>query len=454
MTPGESEGREDGPALPARTTLPPELLAEIRSAILEAGVGADSRSVQAPLRELAEALRANAGAMQRMQETQERIARSVDSSDRSEAVIQSTQALNDTFRGVRKAQEALVGRLEVEQKRPLRAALLGAAVALVAAGGVAAFFLTRQDAFQARVDGLRGELLTALATAGERGGDPEAERVLLGRLAELEARSARSDADRSHAESGLESIQGDLATLRRENEVLAEREREASLRVARQGTLEEEIARLRRDLAASRGEGDEAKRLLAQREGELTALRSVVVPAPAAGATTPEAAGALPNPAPSATGATAGDGERRPVVDAATTAPATGAVPAGLGAAAITATVEVNRLLESLNLLLVKAEGRDTWRLLSAEAVDGTRLVGVVLETRDPQGTETRRFEAREVRLVLRPDSRSLEIRMRQGAVRYMGRLRVAFMDDLYAAHLSVDPKVLRDAGHPLVEIP
>ena len=66
----------------------------------------------APLKDLAEAFRQNSETLKSLAEGQARIGRRMEKSDRSEAVVQSTKALNETFRGVQRTQERLMGRLD------------------------------------------------------------------------------------------------------------------------------------------------------------------------------------------------------------------------------------------------------------------------------------------------------------------------------------------------------
>jgi hypothetical protein len=82
--------------------------------------------------ELAKAFRLNAEILRRIQETQQDIARTLERSDRSDMVIRSADALNETFRGVRSTQKALLERIEETRSRHGRTLLVVGAAAIVA----------------------------------------------------------------------------------------------------------------------------------------------------------------------------------------------------------------------------------------------------------------------------------------------------------------------------------
>jgi len=71
----------------------------------------DPQSMPAPLAAMAEALRANAEALKRLDSSQRRIAETIERSDRSQQVVTSTRALNETFRGLSEIQRGLLDTL-------------------------------------------------------------------------------------------------------------------------------------------------------------------------------------------------------------------------------------------------------------------------------------------------------------------------------------------------------
>jgi len=434
-SPDPPSGRKDAPpapgALAAPPRPPPEVVAEIRGALVEARVAAEQRAAHGPLRDLAEALRSNAEALRAIQETQERIARTVDRADRSEAVIQSTQALNDTFRGVRATQEALVTRLEEEERRPLRYGIAAAALVAATAAAAAWWFVRREDGLRGRIEDLRAGMGTADREAWERS-RREAEKDLLDRLESLSRQSSLSEADRSAREKDLLALKGSLEALRRDGDALA----------VRRGQMEAEVARLRQDNASLRSElevqrraSEEAARALREREArELAVAAAPPAPVPAMATLAP----------PSSPGQEPG-----------TKPPASPDPPAAprLGPTAVTDQGQVRKVLDDLNALLERGEGVDRYRVLSSGAVDGDRLVRATLESRGADGAVRRSFEAAEARFVLQAASRSLEIRLRGGSVTYLGRRTVRFPDDRYTAYIEVDPEVFKASGNPLISI-
>ena len=91
-----------------------ELVATPEAPLPEAAVpGSD-----APMREVATAFRMNAEALHTLKEMQADLARQVRRGDRSELVVQSTQALNETFRNLSSVQQELLRRIHAgDQKR-------------------------------------------------------------------------------------------------------------------------------------------------------------------------------------------------------------------------------------------------------------------------------------------------------------------------------------------------
>jgi hypothetical protein len=65
----------------------------------------------APLQAMADALRANAEALQKLDRSQQRIAESIEKSERAQQVVASTRALNDTFKGLSEIQRGLLDTL-------------------------------------------------------------------------------------------------------------------------------------------------------------------------------------------------------------------------------------------------------------------------------------------------------------------------------------------------------
>jgi hypothetical protein len=110
---------------------------------------------------------------------------------------------------------------------------------------------------------------------------------------------------------------------------------------------------------------------------------------------------------------------------------------------------------DGLNALLAKVPGTETWRIASAEAVEGDRLVDAVLEARDPAGEVRRTLRAREVRFLLDGGARTLDVRCREAAVRYAGggKVNLQSLMDPFSVLLPVDPEPFRVSGNPLLTL-
>jgi len=82
----------------------------------EADLAMRSTASQEALRELALALRTSVETMHGVRDLQAELVKSLKRQDRSELVLQSTQALNDTFRNLASIQRELLSRLEAPAK--------------------------------------------------------------------------------------------------------------------------------------------------------------------------------------------------------------------------------------------------------------------------------------------------------------------------------------------------
>ncbi|MHC4820714.1 MAG: hypothetical protein ACYTDX_03220 [Planctomycetota bacterium] len=442
QVPGEEPTESVAPAAGEPLhALTPELASEIRTAIVDARVAAEQRAAYVPLQDLANAMRANAEALRSVQETQERIARAVDRGDRTDAVVQSTKALNETFRGVRAAQDALVGKLEREQKRPAKVALLAAAVVLAVAGIVATPFLMREDSLEKRIEKLGTSIGSADREAWEES-RRKAEKDLLDRLEDLSKKSSLSEADRAGREAEIAEMRGRLETMRRERDAL-EVDRDDARRMGRENAaLRSEVTRIRRDLATAQANDDVRAKALSDLEAEVERLRARPVAASkgdgnlSAGTVPPAEVDTKPDPA---------------VVDAPKVPDTPDDRPRGLSETAVRDRGQVGKLLTALNGLLAGVKGRETWSVVSARALDGKILVDARLEARAADGKVLRAFDAQECRFLLDEQGKSLEIRMREGSVSFLGNRKVKFLEGRYSAFLTIEPSRFRNAAHPLV---
>jgi len=355
----------------------------------------DMAIVMKPLKDLADAFRQNTETLQSIADGQARLGRRMDRSDRSEAVINSTQALNDTFRGVKRTQEQLIGRLAKERRRPwqfLAASFVLAAVVIggglwilldglaerdesAARGGAAAFTgaLSEKDSDLAAVHGENRELSVDLATARTRA------RELDVRVTEL---SGRVDGLAAENEK-LERRQAEMGDFRRENDRL----------LAESGRLEDELTAARRELKAAREELATSKEALA-RAGKEKTLKPAPEPAPKE----------VEEPSP---------------------------VPPG----AVTNAAELDRVKSVINRLLAETAG-GAYRLDRIGGLRGKMLYDVVIVDGRSGEREAKKFEAKEARIAIDAARKRVEIRLRSGHITYYG-VRARFWDDRYVLPLT-----------------
>jgi hypothetical protein len=148
--------------------------------------------------------------------------------------------------------------------------------------------------------------------------------------------------------------------------------------------------------------------------------------------------------------------EARPAAVGGTEAAARPAVPPPpppLGPTAVRDPAHVRKVTDGLTALLAKVPGTETWRIVSAEALDGDRLVDAVLEARDPSGEVRRTLRTREVRFLLDGGARTLALRFREGSVTYPGGRAAPFPEDPFTVLLPVDPEPFRVSGNPLLTL-
>jgi hypothetical protein len=124
-----------------------------------------------------------------------------------------------------------------------------------------------------------------------------------------------------------------------------------------------------------------------------------------------------------------------------------------LGPTAVTDPGQVRRLLEGINTLLGGVGGTETWRVVSAEAVEGDSLIRAVLEVRGQDDALLKTLRAEEARFQVQTAAGTLTIRLREGSVTFPGNRSAPFPDGRYTALLQVDPQPFRVSGSPLVGI-
>jgi hypothetical protein len=366
---------------------------------------AQTRALAEPLAALAAAFQANAEALRRSQEVTADLGRALQRADRSELMLQSTGALNETFKGVTAVQRKLLQRVEDSEKASregrwfLPAIVLGA-VALV--GGVAWIVVKRMDQVEDSVVGT-GDVATQISAAAkdartEATKDAQArleeERSRSeARIRELEDRLRVVEADRDEQKSARQSVEGDLAAARAE--LTTNR-----VDVLKVKALEDEANRLRAEAAVRDPEIDRLRRELAEESRLSSDLRKRLVDA---GVNRPIPGGPETNPTPETTGPTAPPAP-----------PPEG--PSAKG--------QVERARIRLNeLLQVGAAARtDYLEINRIGAIEGNRLSEVQATRRGLGGKATNSIRARDATITVDRSLRRVEMVFTEGTLDFNGK--------------------------------
>jgi hypothetical protein len=371
------------------------------------------------LHELAAAIAAERDSLRALAEGQLRIAKRLERADRSEAIVTSTQALNETFRGVQRTQERLIERIERERKRPLVFLLAGiAAVALVV--GALLWFLLRWVAERDERSGAESaEVLSRELVRRDETMEELRER-LFARSEELLRQTGLAAEQRARIEElreGIETLTARNAELEKGREEISAALRENARLTADSAA----VARRAADTAAELVREQERNRELSGKVDDLLqklAERPARPAEPAAppAAAPPEAAGSPPEPVE----------ERDPSV----TGP----------------------LAEALNALLAAGRGGRTYRFVSIGGVRGRSLLDVVIVDLEADGREAKRIVGAQARLILDPRVRRVEIRLSEGHIVYYGVTAPFWGGQYVVPVVNVDVEAWRRSGLAVVE--
>ncbi|MHC5011871.1 MAG: hypothetical protein ACYTG6_13155, partial [Planctomycetota bacterium] len=369
------------------------------------------------------AFRSSAEAMEGVRQLQAELVQALKRQDRSELVLQSTQALNDTFRSLSTIQRALVERLEAGPShggvnRVIPLMLLGLLVVFL--GGI---YVVLDVIEQARADrpaadpgALESRALEAYREGLQEGGAQAARDVdrlesQLRQMAEREQalrenldREGASQAERDARIRALEEERESIARqlLAAQNEMLAKRALEEELRAAnsRLAVMNPKLEELERDIANERAENTRLRKWLA-----------------GLGAGLPE-----PDPA-----AAAGTGSDLPLPRTDGSLPPGGTdTPPGEMRTATNIDREpllLDRIRTRLNNLL-RASGRgqaDTWQVTRLDGVSTEQLYGVVASRYDSTGRLLDYVQAEELAIWVHRDQRRVEFEFRNGNIVFQG---------------------------------
>lgn len=365
--------------------------------------GADGRSLGAmaePLAALAAAFQANAEALRRTQEIQADLGRALQRADRSEAMVQNTAALNDTFKGLTQVQRSLLHSVD-EADRATRAHrwFLPTLVlsSLVVVGAALWLVVHRMDEVETDVIG-RGDVASQLAAARREGEAAAKEgladsfaterRALEARLADREndLRTAKAEATATAAK--MKQLESDL--LSASNEIQGARN--DSLRAK---ALENELNQLRVEAAVK---GPEAERLRIELEAEKRTVAEL-----------------RRRLADVSLGRVSGDSSEG------------GAVPSETSPRDGSEAVRDRRSLDGVrgrlnDVLKASAAARpDYLQLTGLESVSGLRLSDVTVVRYAATGKPVSTYRAKELRITVDRTRRIVEFAFRDGGLDYAG---------------------------------
>ncbi|MGQ0614577.1 MAG: hypothetical protein ACT4PV_12650 [Planctomycetaceae bacterium] len=359
-------------------------------AALSAPGGDSARGVGAPLAAMAQAFRAQAEAIERIQSTQRQIADTLERSEKATGVIASTRALNETFRGLTEVQRGLLDAVVKERGRGGRGlpwafgviallALLLGALLFERMGSSAQVPVEVLREAQARNEelGAEAERARARAAAGEA---KEAE--LLTRTERAE-RAAADEARRAEAfAKEVESLQGRV----RERAVELEEFLRMKAEAERASQLELEVIGLQQRVQAAEARAERSEK---EREAMAAlALRDRLDQRSPADALLQEA-------------------RDKGLLTDAPPAPPSGVVELGPS--------DRRLLRQRLNRLLQQAEAPESHDVIDIGAIqDGTRLLGVKLGAYDgPRLLHA--IEAKELEVWVDPAKDTVELRLFDG---------------------------------------
>ncbi len=230
---------------------------------------------EAPLREIAHAFRLNAEALHTLKQMQGDLAASVKRGDRSELVVQSTRALNETFRNLTGVQRELLSRLhqnDAGRRGPLiPLMLLGLLVVLLGGVYVILDAVEKKSAVSPGMD--PAELARRERDSWKEGrregaqhSDREVQRLQEG-LREAKDRSLKLQAELDQKLEQVAEVDRSRRIAEMERDEFAGQVRRAQNEVVAKKTLEDEVGSLRLEL-------DAANKVASKAEHDLSLQRS------------------------------------------------------------------------------------------------------------------------------------------------------------------------------------
>ena len=389
--------------------------------------------------QLAGLLRVQAEILQRMDARQERLESAVTDGRRSEMMINSTRALNESFQGMRKVQERLVDRIDDQEQRPRRTWLWVLIGIVVLGGAVLGGFL------------LVGNRLQETGREIAESGSSEAGRRAGAALAALGERLDRvEEIDRHALQRELEDLRAAVDELARDRDrIRTERDgafEELGASKARSTAFEQKIAALEERVGSLLADNS---RLVEQGMAERNLLQELNkamerMRGAGPGDLTEVAASDVDPHIPGGTTS----GIAQPTED--------GVRPAG--APEVTERPVPDAILDEVNRMLSNHRGSDQYRLTRVRAQQGRELLGVLLEVRGPDGVLMKTIEAEAMGIAVAARGDLIELEFERGSVHYnqgTRTIRSPFFDGRYQiVVLGVDRQAWLGAGYPFIRTP
>ncbi len=411
MTPTDDKPSPDPLAAPKgrfrrRKTAPPEAKPpaagdEIKAPLVIENVGpppGDAAVLAGPLTDLARSFALQAEVLKQVHQSQQDMKEALGKDDKSQMVVNSTRALNDTFKGVRKVQQELLDELRTKDASMRWAPLVWGGLALILAG----FGWWGWRAVERGRDEDR-RLLEAKIERGVTGVVARNEKILEDRLAESERRRETLEEELRGAREELARLTGEL---QRKSATLAGLESAIEEATERERSAVEARDALQRELALAKESKLQLAQALDLARKETNRLREEVIDK----IRTPGAEW-IEN---------ATKGRELPVVTVEGT-PSSSTVegaPVPPKQPKPSPSGDSSRTLSHLNRLLSHHRGDEIYAVKSVQSVLPDRLVGVVLtESLEGKGV-VRRIEADKLTIAVDPRGDLVELEFKDGQVR------------------------------------
>lgn len=360
-----------------------------------------------PLAALAAAFHANAMALQKSQEMQADLGRALQRADRSEALLQSTGALNETFRGLTQVQRSLASRIDASEREAASGRWFGPVIVLASLAVVGVgLFLILQYVNRWRDDAIgTADVATQLVAQYDKGLEE-------GRR----AGQAESDSRQRSSDDRVRRLESDLKAAEEERDALRTKAKEAQTSL---DTLQSEVSSTRVDVLKARAIEEEAVRLRAEaavRDPEVDRMRRELAEERTANASLRQrladvGLGRTPTP-------------DTPVREDPAKAAAAAAAAASAPDPALTRDPrEIGRVRDKLNGLLQAgaATRPDYLQVMRVGAVGAQRMTDVVFARYAPGGRLMSSIHAKDARVLLDRLRRTVEIVFADGGLDYGG---------------------------------